>query len=392
MRSFTKVLVLAATVALAVSPLSAQLEVGAFPPGTVYAAPELHAPPTTSRMFSRTVASGGETIDLPVTGESGVIFWALPAEGAGAQAPDSRLRSSLLTPTGQMISSDEADAAGGKLRRLRFQGEDLGIGADGASHEVIHVREAEAGIYTMRLEGMRQRPVTVVVAEPESRLVLRSWAAPLSRQPGQPVRLFAELRQGDEPLTGSRVSARVAAPGAPGSEPLSLFDDGTHGDRVANDGLYTVEVQDLAATAGQWKVRFEAEGVDTQGREFARTGSGEFISEPALADWEGAAVELLDVDGVRTVRVAIDADILVAGTYRADVVVAGPARENGERASVAWGESTERLQPGTARLSLDVPLQRSEEFGELMVEVRLLGLEPMGVVALEQLQWKTPSK
>ena len=145
----------------------------------------------------------------------------------------------------------------------------------------------------------------VVAAEPESRIVLSTWAAPLSRQPGQPVTLRAELRDGDEPLAGARVTARLASPAGRASDAIQLTD--------AGNGIYTATLAELpSADAGAWQVRFDA------------------------------------------------------------IVFRGDA-------ALAWAEVPHRVDRGSNDLVIEIPMNLIEKAEGLRVDVRLLGLDQIGV-------------
>ena len=58
------------------------------------------------------------------------------------------------------------------------------------------MRRAEPGLHQLELVGQAGAVVTLVAAEPDSSLVLRTQAGPLSRQPGEPVTLTAAVADG----------------------------------------------------------------------------------------------------------------------------------------------------------------------------------------------------
>src|SRR6185436_15259414 len=176
-------------------------------------------------------------------------------------------------------------------------------------------------------------PGLVVVAEPESAIALETWVTPLSRQPGEPVTVFARLRG----IAKAQVTARAL------DTNVELSPRG--------DGLYEATIRDLTAT-GTVQVRFEADGETADGVRFARTGSAEFVAERGAARLHGVRAE--KVDGV--LRVTASADAALAGNYRFDVIVAGARDANGSRPAIAWGEGVRRLEPGTNALTLDVPV------------------------------------
>lgn len=367
---------------------------GSFAPGETIAPVAADAPATDSRAFVKTVVpvAGKAAVDLPSTGSGSLLVWTLPAragkgsdrsaQSAPPAAEAAPVESTLRAPSGATLERGEERGRGAPLRRFAiddFGGEDLGLPSVPSRNEVVHVARAEAGLYQLELLARGDEAAfTVVAAEPESRLVLTSWAGPLSRQPGEPVTVHARLRQDGEAIPGATVLARLAPEGGVALAAFPLLDDGRHGDGAAGDGHYAATFGDLPAAAGHWTVRIDAEGSDPEGREFARTGSSGFVAERgAAALLAGSVSARLDGDGL---LVTARARVREAGTYRLDVLVGGPAGADGGRTGVAWGELTETLSPGTAELTLRIPAaDLAGSAGPLSAEVRLLGLDPLGV-------------
>ncbi|HKO57315.1 MAG TPA: choice-of-anchor X domain-containing protein [Thermoanaerobaculia bacterium] len=348
--------------ALALFPASlfAADSVGTFAPGEVYQPPAAHAPANVSRMYARTLTPGAPSLDLPAAGDSSMIVWTMRAVGAR-----------LVTPTGKTLEPDAAATTDRSLQRFRFDGGEIGFGK--GAQQVLHVDRTEAASY--RLEATVAEPVTVVAAEPESRVTLSTWAAPLSRQPGEPITLHAELRDGASALTDARVTARLAPASGRAGESIELFDDGRHDDGAASDGVYAVTLADLPQDAsGLWQVRFEADGRTESGARFARTGSGELMAERDVARLDASSVRA-GIDG-DALRVTATVDVRVAGNYRFDVIAAHPAT----RALLAWAEAPRALATGTTELSVDIPLALLGSTPDaLRLDVRLLGLDTPGV-------------
>jgi hypothetical protein len=348
--------------ALALFPASlfAADQVGSFAPGEVYEPPALHAPANVSRMFARTLAPGSLALELPAAGDSSMIVWTMRAVGAR-----------LVTPTGKTLEPDAVQSPDRSLQRFRFDGGEIGFGK--GAQQVLHVDHAEAATY--RLEAAVQEPLTVVAAEPESRVTLATWAAPLSRQPGEPVTLHAELREGASDLPDARVTARLAPANGRAGESIELFDDGRHDDGAPSDGVYAVTLADLPqAEAGLWQVRFEADGRTSSGARFARTGSGELMAERDAARLDAASIHA-SVAG-DALRVTATVDVRIAGNYRFDVIAAHPAT----RALLAWAEAPRTLSTGVTQLSVDIPLALlGSNPDALRLDVRLLGLDTPGV-------------
>ncbi|HEV7237720.1 MAG TPA: hypothetical protein VGQ36_00645 [Thermoanaerobaculia bacterium] len=313
---------------------------GRFDAGTRYREPEAHAPAQVSRMFARTVPKSG-SIELPATGAGGMLIWTIGPE---------TVRTRLRTPNGAMLSPTDRGSIERGLRRFEE-------GAD----EVLHVMRTTPATYSLDVEGS----ATIVAAEPDSMLTLSTWAAPLSRQPGEPVTLHAELRDGDEPLTGAKVTARLASPNGRTFDSLELHDRG--------DGVYEVTIADLPARiAGAWQVRFDAEGANANGVRFARTGAGELVAERGAARLGGIRTEVVgDV-----LRISVDADVALRGAYRFDVIVAD---HNGN--GLAWAEGARQLNIGATSLEIEIPLADLAGVAaeDLFLDARLLGLDTMGV-------------
>jgi len=190
------------------------------------------------------------------------------------------------------------------------------------------------------------------------------------------VTLRATLRDGDEPLTGITVLARLAVPGAPAGEPIPLVDDGRHDDGEANDGEYAATLNALPSNSGGFvAVRFDADGTNRRGAVFARSGSSSFMNERTSARLE-PNVRATVTEGVLHVRANVD--VVAAGSYRFDVLVASRADAKGERQGIAWGQAVRMLTTGANELSLDVPVDDAKA-GDLFLDVRLLSLDSMGV-------------
>jgi hypothetical protein len=331
--------------AIAPAALGADLT-GRFDTGTRYEQPPTHAPASVSRMFARSIAADG-SVDLPATGAGGMIIWTIGEPGVAT---------SLRTPEGATLDRGDRGSLERGLRRFR----------DG-SDEVLHVMRTSPARYQLDVDVPQSMAgiVTIVAAEPDSAITLSTWAAPLSRQPGEPVTLHAELRDGQSSLAGATVRARLVSPDGKTFESIALTEH--------SDGIYEATLADLPARAhGAWSVRFDAEGATTDGTRFARTGSGELIAERGAARLGRIRTEVVG----DMLRIAVGADVNLAGRYRLDVLIA-----DADRNGVAWGEGVRDLVAGSTTLQLDIPLADlgGASPDDLLYDVRLLGLDTMGV-------------
>jgi hypothetical protein len=65
----------------------------------------------------------------------------------------------------------------------------VGIDLPAGEQEVLHVMKTVAASYRIDVDV----PALVVAAEPDSPIAMETWVTPLSRQPGEPVTLFAKF-------------------------------------------------------------------------------------------------------------------------------------------------------------------------------------------------------
>ncbi len=350
---------------LAITPaaLAADLS-GTFDPGTKYEAPAAHAPANVSRMYVRTIerSARGESVELPAAGGSGMIIWTIPAQRTNA-AVKTRLR----TPNGSVLQPMDRGSLERGLRRFSLDAaETAELGIGGGAQEVVHVMSTAAASYHLDVEMPADvAGLTVVAAEPDSTITLSTWAAPLSRQPGEPITLHAELRDGDTAIRGARVTARLASPNGKAFGKVELSEQA--------DGTYSATLRDLPETTpGAWQVRFEADGTNEIGARFSRTGSGELVAERGAARLGTIRTEVVG----DALRVRASVDVFMPGAYRFDVLAA-----DGSRNSVAWAEGVRKLTTGASELELDIPLAHlgGMRVEDLFLDVRLLGLDVMGV-------------
>jgi len=352
---------------LAISPVAFAADVtGRFDAGTRYEEPAAHAPANVSRMFARNVARSTrtESVELPAAGGSGMIIWTIPATTSTKARVSTRVR----TPNGSVLQPSDRGSLERGMRRFSLdehETAEMGVGARGA-HEVVHVMAAAAASYHVDIDMPADVPgVTVIAAEPDSPITLSTWAAPLSRQPGEPITLHAELRDGDAPIRGARITARLASPSGKSFGNIELSE--------SNDGTYSATVADLPENApGAWQVRFEADGANARGARFARTGSGELVAERAAARLGEITTEVVG----NALRVRAQAEQAHVEKEIFDVLAADASRN-----AVAWGEGVRKLSTGATTLELDIPLAHlgNTRVEDLFLDVRLLGLDTIGV-------------
>jgi hypothetical protein len=313
------ILLVALAAAIAPAAFAADLT-GRFDAGTRYEEPALHAPANVSRMYARGLprAAKNASVDLPAAGGSGMLIWTIPIQSSGRRNINGAgVTTRLRTPNGAILERGERGSLERGLRRFRIDAaETAELGLPAGAHDVVHVMNTAAASYQLDVEMPDDvAGVTVVAAEPDSAIVLRTWAAPLSRQPGEPITLHAELVDGVNAIANARVTARLASPEGKAFDAIELVADG--------NGVYSATLAELPdRTPGAWQVRFEADGVASNDAHFARTGSGELVAERGAARLGGIRTEIAG----DMLRVTVPADVNLAGTYRFDVLVADHAR------------------------------------------------------------------
>jgi hypothetical protein len=98
----------------------------------------------------------------------------------------------------------------------------------------------------------------------------------------EPLYITARLQNGETPVTGASVQARLTEPGGTVSH-ITLLDDGQHGDGVANDGIYGYEI--LPDSTGLYSAMITVSG-DNQGMAIDRS-----------AVWSASVTEELQLPG-----------------------------------------------------------------------------------------------
>lgn len=99
-------------------------------------------------------------------------------------------------------------------------------------------------------------------AQPPALTVTDMKVEPATVKPGGKVRLSCRVDQGGGSGAVERVAATLAEKDRVTGYPR-LYDDGTHGDKAAGDGLYSIVVR-VSEAPGERKIRFQAVSTDKQ--------------------------------------------------------------------------------------------------------------------------------
>jgi len=132
---------------------------------------------------------------------------------------------------------------------------------------------------------------------------------------GDPVTITATVTDDGEPVTAATVNATVTDPDGDTATDLVLADDGTGGDAVAGDGVYTGVV--TAASSGFSSILVSAQGAAPA---FTRQEQLEFLVAPNATTFSGTVSDHgVDVDGdgrFDQLVVEVELDVAAAAAYR----------------------------------------------------------------------------
>jgi Mg-chelatase subunit ChlD len=105
----------------------------------------------------------------------------------------------------------------------------------------------------------------------DSALRMRPGFDHITHRVGDSIALTVDLREGARLMTTgiAHVEVLVIAPNSKKPDVVALFDNGTHGDVVANDGIYSGTFTGAGA-AGSYSFRFHADAKTSRGNTFTR--------------------------------------------------------------------------------------------------------------------------
>jgi hypothetical protein len=134
-----------------------------------------------------------------------------------------------------------------------------GVAVTGSAHrvspqgtnEVWELEAPQPGTWTLRVQNLLQQHFVSAPAVTDNQLYAFAGSPVDALTQGVHVPILASFTGRDGPIVGAQVAAAVVAPGG-GVKNLTLWDDGNHGDSLANDGVYgnvftkTVEAEQVA--------------------------------------------------------------------------------------------------------------------------------------------------
>lgn len=344
-------------------------ETGSLATGSPYLRPGLASPITASQRFvldapGLDLAAG---VALPLTAPDGAILVLVPRSGAAIGA------GTVFALTGADGQRREAGKAFSGVAKPRgFNEPDLAAYDLPAAATVLELGRIDADRYTLR--GETSDVAAVLVAEPNSNLVMRTRATPLAARSGEPVIVEAFLLAGDEAVAGATIKARWSD-GAGGHELLLT---------ERRPGRYAGRIVPVAGEPlTRIDLRIDAAGSLADGTAFARTSlAGTMVTRNA-ADVDAGSIEL-GADGL-AVSVAG-----APGRYRLEATF---ARTNGGADDAAEGlaYSREDFVLGAERQSVVLALPAAAA-GADRVALRLLNIGTLGVELELELDLAVPGE
>jgi hypothetical protein len=204
--------------------------------------------------------SAADSFALPAGGYLGVrVRWARRG-----------LRLSLRSPVGTVIDS----AATVGVPGLLYRSDPV------APWARLDVANAQAGTWILQLTAVADTTQHVFVSPFVSGdVTLDVTPAPPHALPGQPVTLLATLERGGSPLLGGDVQSTVIDPSG-NATVIALHDDGTAGDSVAGDGVYS-GVFTATSVIGAYRASVRAAGGSGMAY-VARGATAPFVVQPGL--------------------------------------------------------------------------------------------------------------
>ena len=178
----------------------------------------------------------------------------------------------------------------------------------------------EAGTWTVEVSGVdveSQEGYVVVGFFEGSAVELAASTDAVYYGPGDSIVITAELTEAANPLTGATVMAHIQKPDE-STVSTTMYDDGSHGDQQANDGIYTSAFADTL-DPGYYGIIVVASGSTTSGHSFTRSDSLEVsvsVSTSQLND--SYADHGVDTDGnglYNQLVIEVGVDVSTDGEY-----------------------------------------------------------------------------
>ncbi len=185
----------------------------------------------------------------------------------------------------------------------------------------IQLEALKPGIHSLLIEGQKMTGnVQLIIAEPESKVELKTKIFPLAAKAGEEVTVEAQL--GTDIYSPSVIAKAFLTDG----QIVALNDKGENGDKVANDGVFTgtFTAQTMKTFEGI-NMRIETEGTLNNGFPFKRTSSAAVMVTNPQTTIEDLAIN------EKTLKISLAE---TEGKYRIEVIFGT------EEQSIAYARET----------------------------------------------------
>lgn len=208
-----------------------------------------------------------------------------------------------------------------------------------ATHHQFRVRSPKAGVWKVDLRTQCANYLFILSAWSQTTMHLGFGLPPAQRVIGAEIPIIVVLAD-HKPITGAAVWAHIQGPNSDLTQTLQLFDDGTHADGKADDGVYGNRFT-RTYSSGVYLVKAMAWGQNNAAESFIRYRTGSFDVLPRVGYiWlndltAGVAYRaLLQANGYSVDFIHMD-DVARTAWNRYSLIVIGP--ETGDGAT--WGTS-----------------------------------------------------
>lgn len=274
--------------------------------------------------------------------QSRVVVVDEPSTTVSMLYPSGVLGLQLVSPSGRRIDP----AVAGADVDIDFVADDI----PGGRQAGYALRNAELGTWTVEVSGVEGSEIDYAVSSwvQGARVRLDGGFAEPAIATGETLTLQATLREQGIPLLDATVHALVSTP-AGSMVGVLLRDDGTLGDAVASDGVYS-GLQGPVAQPGLHRVLFIAEGADGLGRRFSRETFGLASVSDGNVEVTGFSDVAHDTNGngyFDELEVRAQVTVDAPGQYRVLAVLvdsAGRAHQISRSQTLAAGANTVSLR------------------------------------------------
>ena len=178
-------------------------------------------------------------------------------------------------PIGMTLRDPKGDMVTAGYPGMTFQ--------DDITHQQYRIRNPMSGVWVVTLQARERSSeyIFILSGRSETGMHLGFGLPPAERRVGSEIPILVVLAD-SKPIIGAEAWALVQGPNSELRTLLQLFDDGSHTDGKADDGVYGA-LFDNTATSGPYVVKASGWGRNNEGESFVRHRTGGFQVLPRIA-------------------------------------------------------------------------------------------------------------